>query len=158
MPVTVIAFGKLKEKYYDAACKEYLKRLRRFDKVSMIELRDLPIPKNPSAKEIETLLEKEGEALLKYMRDSDYLIALAIEGRQFSSEEHAAKLQDLLDRGEHVVYAIGSSEGLSQTVLDRADELISFSPMTFPHQLARVMLLEQLYRSFKINANERYHK
>ncbi len=158
MPVTVIAFGKLKEKYYDAACKEYLKRLRRFDKVSMIELRDLPIPKNPSAKEIETLLEKEGEALLKYMRDSDYLIALAIEGKQLSSEEHAAKLQDLLDRGEHVVYAIGSSEGLSQTVLNRADELISFSPMTFPHQLARVMLLEQLYRSFKINANERYHK
>lgn len=158
MPVTVIAFGKLKEKYYDAACKEYLKRLQRFGRISMIELQDLPTPKNPTPKEIETLLDKEGETLLKNIKDSDYLIALAIEGKQLSSEEHAAKLQSLLDRSEHVVFVIGSSEGLSQTVLDRADELISFSPMTFPHQLARVMLLEQLYRSFKINANERYHK
>ncbi len=158
MPVTVIAFGKMKEKYYEAACKEYLKRLQRFGKISLIELPDLVPPKNPSPKEIDNLLEKEGETLLKYVKDGDYLIALAIEGKQLSSEEHAAKMQRLLDHGENIVYAIGSSEGLGKSVLQRANEQISFSPMTFPHQLVRVMLLEQIYRSFKINANERYHK
>ena len=158
MPLTVIAFGKMKEPFFYAAAREYLKRLNRFVKADVIELPDLARPERLSPEEGRRLLEKEGESLLKRLAPGDYLIALAIDGERLSSEALSARLQARLASGRRAVFAIGSSDGLGDNVLARADARLSFSPMTFPHQLARVMLLEQLYRACTINAHTRYHK
>ena len=159
MKISVLAVGKIKEKYFTAAIAEYSKRLGRYCKLEIIEVQDEKIPdKAPEA--INTQIrEKEGERLLSNIREDSYVIALAIQGKELSSEQLADKISGLALNGKsHIVFVIGGSLGLSDAVLKRADYQLSFSPMTFPHQLMRVILLEQIYRAFKINAGEPYHK
>lgn len=159
MNITVIAVGKLREKPYRMMADEYLKRLGRFGKIREIELDDLPEPANSSPAIERQIKDREGEAILKQLKPGDYVIALTIPGRMRSSPELAQRLEKLTGGGvSQVVFVIGGSLGLSDAVIARADEELSMSPMTFPHQLARVMLLEQVYRAAKISAGERYHK
>ena len=159
MNVTVIAVGKLKEKPYRQMADEYLKRLSRFGKYEEIELQDLPEREGASPSEEDQIRRKEGEAILQRLRPTDRVIALTIPGRQRSSLELADEMKEAGIRGSgRLVFLIGGSLGLGENVLSRADGEMSMSRMTFPHQLARVMLLEQLYRAEKINAGERYHK
>ncbi|MBR6029819.1 MAG: 23S rRNA (pseudouridine(1915)-N(3))-methyltransferase RlmH [Clostridia bacterium] len=159
MRVTVLAVGQLKEKPYREMAQEYLKRLSRYGKYQVIEVPDLPEPASASPAALQQLKQREGEQLLRHVRPNDYLIALTIPGRQMPSPVLAQHLEALpLRVTGDVLFAIGGSQGLSDQVIARADEQLSMSQMTFPHQLARVMLLEQLYRSAKITAGERYHK
>ena len=150
----------MKEKPYRQMADEYLKRLSRYGKYEETEIADLPEPASGTSEALEEQLKtKEGEALLAKIRPGDRVIALTIGGKRRSSEELARHLAELKTGGvSHFVFVIGGSLGLGKNVLARADEEMSMSPMTFPHQLARVMLLEQLYRAEKINAGERYHK
>ena len=159
MTIAVIGVGRLRERFYRDAADEYLKRLKRFGPVEEIELPDLPEPANSSPAIEEQIRRREGEAILARVKPGDHVVALCIDGRQMTSEQLAARVRALEDRGvQRTLFVIGGSLGLSDAVVRRADERLSFSPMTFPHQLARVMLLEQLYRARKIGANERYHK
>ena len=159
MSITVIAVGKMKEKPYRQMADEYLKRLSRFGKVNEIELPDLPEPNGASEAIEAQIKEKEGAAILEKIKPGDYVIALTIPGKTWSSPALADHLEELNNRGcSSLVFVIGGSLGLSPQVLQQANEELSMSPMTFPHQLARVMLLEQVYRAMKIRAGERYHK
>lgn len=159
MSCTIIAVGRMKEKPYRQMADEYLKRLSRYGKFTEVELPDLPEPANASAAEQEQIREREGEAMLAKIRPSDYVVALTIPGRQWDSPGLARHLEELATRGKSdIVFLIGGSLGLSRRCVERADEQLSMSAMTFPHQLARVMLLEQLYRAMKIQSGERYHK
>jgi len=159
MSITLIAVGKMKEKPYRQMADEYLKRLGRYGKFEEIELNDLPEPVNSSPAIEQQIKEKEGEAILSRIRPSDYVIAMTIPGKQWDSPALSRHLDDLMTRGQSsIVFLIGGSLGLSDKVIARADEELSMSKMTFPHQLARVMLLEQLYRAMKIRSGERYHK
>ena len=159
MNIAVISVGKMKEKPYREMADEYLKRLSRYGKYQEIELQDLPEREGTSPAEEEKLKIREGEEILRRIRPEDRVIALTIPGKQRSSEELAAELGEAKNRGQgRLVFVIGGSLGLGRNVLDRADGEMSMSRMTFPHQLARVMLLEQLYRAEKIGAGERYHK
>lgn len=156
--MALVCMGRLKEKYWRDAAAEYEKRLSRFGKWETIELPDLPEPANSSPAIEEQIKKKEGEAILARIRDGDIVVCLCIDGRQMDSVQLSAKLTELIDTGRRVVFVIGGSLGLSPEVVRRAQLKLSFSPMTFPHQLARVMLLEQTYRALKIAAGERYHK
>ena len=158
MNMALICMGRLKEKYWRDAATEYEKRLSRFGKWETIELPDLPEPANSSPAIEEQIRKKEGEAILARIRDGDIVVCLCIDGRQMDSVQLSGKLTELIDTGRRVVFVIGGSLGLSPEVVRRAQLKLSFSPMTFPHQLARVMLLEQTYRAMKIAAGERYHK
>ena len=159
MSISIIAVGKMKEKPYRAMADEYLKRLSRFGKTEEIELPDLPEPAASSAAIEKQIKDREGEAILAKIRPSDYVIALTIPGKQWDSPGLSRHVDDLMNRGNsNLVFLIGGSLGLSDKVIARADEEMSMSKMTFPHQLARVMLLEQLYRAMKIRSGERYHK
>ena len=160
MSALILCVGKMKEKPYRQMADEYLKRLSRYGKYEETEIQDLPEPASGSSEALEEQLKtKEGEAILARIRPGDRVIALTIGGKRRSSEELAKHLSELKTGGvSRFVFVIGGSLGLGRNVLVRADEEMSMSPMTFPHQLARVMLLEQLYRAEKINANERYHK
>ena len=159
MGFTLIAVGKLREKPYRAMADEYLKRLSRYAKVEEVELPDLPEPADASPALEKQVKDREGEAILAKIRPGDYVIALTIPGKQWDSPGLSRHLSALMDRGSSsIALVIGGSLGLSDAVLNRANEQLSMSPMTFPHQLARVMLLEQLYRAMKIRAGERYHK
>ena len=159
MSYTVMAMGKMKEKPYRQMADEYLKRLSRYGKFVEVELPDLPEPANTSPAVQEQIKEREGEAMLAKVKPSDYVIALTIPGKQWDSPGLSKHLSELAIRGKSdVVFLIGGSLGLSQACINRADEELSMSAMTFPHQLARVMLLEQLYRAMKIQSGERYHK
>lgn len=159
MSTAVIAVGRMKEKPYRQMADEYVKRLSRFGKFEEIELNDLPEPAGSSPALEEQLRIREGEAMLQRLKQGDHVIALTIPGKRMSSEELAAHVAELRNRGAgRLVFLVGGSLGLGSNVLARADEELSMGPMTFPHQLARVMLLEQLYRAEKINAGERYHK
>ena len=158
MNMALVCMGRLKEKYWRDAATEYEKRLSRFGKWETIELPDLPEPANSSPAIEEQIKKKEGEAILARIRDGDIVVCLCIDGRQMDSVQLSAKLTELIDTGRRVVFVIGGSLGLSPEVVRRAQLKLSFSPMTFPHQLARVMLLEQTYRALKIAAGERYHK
>ena len=159
MNVSVIAIGKLREKPYREMADEYLKRLSRYGRYQEIELNDLPERDGTSRAEEEKLKTREGEDILKRIRPEDRVIALTIPGKQRSSEELAQELGEAKNGGQgRLVFIIGGSLGLGSNVLARADGEMSMSRMTFPHQLARVMLLEQLYRAEKILAGERYHK
>ena len=158
MNMALVCMGRLKEKYWRDAAAEYEKRLSRFGKWETIELPDLPEPANSSPAIEEQIKKKEGEAILARIRDGDIVVCLCIDGRQMDSVQLSAKLTELIDTGRRVVFVIGGSLGLSPEVVRRAQLKLSFSPMTFPHQLARVMLLEQTYRALKIAAGERYHK
>ena len=160
MSSVILCVGKMKEKPYRQMADEYLKRLSRYGKYEEAEIADLPEPASGTSEALEEQLKtKEGEALLARIRPGDRVIALTIGGKRRSSEELARHLAELKTGGvSHFVFVIGGSLGLGKNVLARADEEMSMSPMTFPPQLARVMLLEQLYRAEKINAGERYHK
>ena len=159
MNIAVLSVGKLREKPYRQMADEYLKRLSRFGKYEEIELPDLPEREGASPAEEEKLKTREGETLLQRLRPGDRVIALTIPGQQRSSPELAREIGEAKNRGvSRLVFIIGGSLGLGENVLRRADAEMSMSRMTFPHQLARVMLLEQLYRAEKILAGERYHK
>ena len=158
MNMALICMGRLKEKYWRDAANEYEKRLSRFGKFEEIELPDLPEPANSSPAVEAQICEKEGRAILQKVREDDVVIALCIGGKQLDSVQLSEKLTQFGDTGRRVVFIIGGSLGLSPQVVARANFKLSFSPMTFPHQLARVMLLEQTYRAMKIAAGERYHK
>ena len=158
MNMALICMGRLKEKYWRDAAAEYEKRLSRFGKWETIELPDLPEPSNSSPAIEEQIKKKEGEAILAKLRDQDIVVCLCIDGKQMDSVQLSKKLTELTDTGRRVVFIIGGSLGLSPQVVARAQVKLSFSPMTFPHQLARIMLLEQTYRALKIAAGERYHK
>lgn len=158
MNITVICVGKIKEKFFTAAIDEYLKRLSRFVKTEIIELRDEKIPDGASEKECEVILEKEGEAILSKIPKGSYVISLCIEGEMLSSPALADKIKYISMESSHITLIIGGSLGLCEKVKAASKLRLSFSKMTFPHQLMRVILLEQIYRSFKILANESYHK
>ena len=158
MNMALICMGRLKERYWRDAAAEYEKRISRFGKFEEIELPDLPEPSNSSPAIEEQIRKKEGEAILSKIRDQDVVVCLCIDGKQMDSVQLSRKLTELVDTGRRVVFVIGGSLGLSPEVVARAQLKLSFSPMTFPHQLARVMLLEQTYRALKIAAGERYHK
>lgn len=159
MKITIIAVGKLKEKYFHMGIAEYAKRLSRYCKLEIIELADEKAPENMSLAQEEEVKNKEGKRILDHIKEDTYVIALAIEGKVFSSEEMAKKIEDLSLKGRsHITFIIGGSIGLSKEVLNRADFQLSFSKMTFPHQLMRLILLEQVYRWFKIIKGEPYHR
>ena len=159
MNIKIIAVGKLKEKYLKDAVNEYMKRLSAYAKVEVIEIADEKEPDNASAKDIENIKNKEGSKILDKIKDREYVILLDVEGKQVSSEDLAGKLADLSLSGDsNLVFVIGGSNGVSEEVRGKADFKLSFSKMTFPHQLMRVILLEQVYRGFKINRGEAYHK
>ena len=159
MRITLVTVGKIKEKYLKDAIAEYSKRLGKYCKLEIIEVADEKTPENASATEEDMIRQKEGERILKYIKEDAYVVALAIDGQMLSSEKLAEKIKLLGIQGtSHIAFIIGGSIGLSQEVLSRAHYQLSFSKMTFPHQLMRVILLEQVYRSYRIITGEPYHK
>lgn len=159
MKIVLICVGKLKEKYLTQGVEEYVKRLSRYCNLEIIELADEQTPDNASEALEKIIKKKEGERILKAVKEDSYSIALAIDGNMLSSEELAGKIDTLgLKGNSHVSFIIGGSLGLSDEVLKRADYKLSFSKMTFPHQLMRMILLEQIYRTYRINSNQPYHK
>ncbi|TWK47925.1 23S rRNA (pseudouridine(1915)-N(3))-methyltransferase RlmH [Bacillus paralicheniformis] len=159
MNISIVAIGKLKEKYLKQGIDEYIKRLSVYAKVDIIELPDEKAPENLSDQDMKIVKDKEGERILSKISPDAHVIALAIEGKMKSSEELADNMDRLATYGKSkVTFVIGGSLGLSDAVLKRADEELSFSRMTFPHQLMRLILLEQVYRAFRINRGEPYHK
>lgn len=159
MRITIYTVGKIKEKYFTDAIKEYTKRLGRYCKLEILEVADEKTPDGTSEALEQQIKEKEGDRLLKAIREDVYLIALAIDGKMYDSVEFSRKLEQLGIQGKsHIGFVIGGSLGLADSVLARANEKISFSKMTFPHQLMRVILLEQVYRGYRIAKGEPYHK
>ena len=159
MQIDILCVGKIKERFFRDALEEYKKRLSRYCRVTEIEVVDEKTPDEAGETEVRQIKEKEGARLLSKIRESAYVIALAIDGKSLSSEELAEKLGSLAINGQsHLQFVIGGSLGLSPEVLSRADMKLSFSKMTFPHQLMRVILAEQIYRSYRILRNEPYHK
>ncbi|MBQ2266399.1 MAG: 23S rRNA (pseudouridine(1915)-N(3))-methyltransferase RlmH [Clostridia bacterium] len=156
--VTLIALGKLKEAYLRDAVSEYTKRLSRYCDLEIIELEPIKLPDSPSKSQIDAALLREAEMIIKKIPKNCDVYPLCVEGKQLSSEEFAEKVDDLSQQGRGIVFIIGSSYGLSETVKATAKMRFSLSKMTFPHQLFRVMLLEQVYRAFKINEGSTYHK
>ena len=156
--VRIICVGKLKEKYWEAAVAEYMKRLGAYCSISVIEVKEERLPANASAADEMNVTEAEGRALLSRVSKGDYVIALDVKGKELSSEEFAEKIRDIAFTHPVTDLIIGGSLGLSDEVKQRADLKMSFGRITLPHQLARVVLLEQIYRAFKINAGETYHK
>ncbi len=158
MNINIICAGKIKEKYFTAAIAEYSKRMSRFAKFSITELPDEKIPDNASEKEENAIKDKEGKAMLSKIKDSDYVIAMCIEGKQLDSVELSEKIEKISMSSSSIVFVIGGSLGLSDEVKKRSDLRLSFGKITLPHQLMRVVLCEQIYRAFKISRNETYHK
>ncbi|MCQ6280249.1 23S rRNA (pseudouridine(1915)-N(3))-methyltransferase RlmH [Bacillus sp. EB600] len=159
MNISIVTVGKLKEKYLKQGIDEYLKRLTSYAKVEVIEVADEKAPEELSALEMEQVKQKEGERILAKISQDAYVIALAINGKMESSEQLADSLDKLATYGRSkIAFVIGGSLGLSDEVVKRADEQLSFSKMTFPHQLMRLILVEQIYRAFRINRGEPYHK
>jgi len=159
MNITVICIGKLKEKYWTAAIDEYSKRLKGYCSLDIIELKEARLPDKAGPAEELAVKEAEGEEILRKIKDNQYVITLEVKGKMLSSEKLAEKIETLgIDGQSNVVFVIGGSLGLSAAVSKRANFKLSFSEMTFPHQMMRVILLEQVYRAFKINRNEAYHK
>lgn len=159
MKITILAVGKLKEKYWKQAIAEYEKRLGAYSKIEMIEVPDEKAPETMSDKEIEQVKEKEGQRLLAKIKPQATVITLEIQGKMLSSEGLAKELQQRMTQGQSdFVFVIGGSNGLHQDVLNRINYALSFSKMTFPHQMMRVVLIEQVYRAFKIMRGEAYHK
>lgn len=158
MNVSIICVGKLKEDYLKSAIAEYSKRLSRFATFEITEIQDQKIPDNASVKTEEMILEKEGDAIISKIKNNSYVIAMCIEGKEISSEELAKEIENISMTSSNITFIIGGSLGLSSKVKKKADKCISFGKITLPHQLMRVVLSEQIYRAFKINANEAYHK
>lgn len=159
MKITIIAVGKLKEKYWKQAIAEYEKRLSTYTKIDIIEVPDEKAPETMSDKEIEQVKEKEGQRILAKVKPQSTVITLEIQGKMLSSEGLAKELDQRMTQGaSDFTFIIGGSNGLHQEVMKRSNFALSFSKMTFPHQMMRVVLLEQVYRAFKINRGEAYHK
>ena len=159
MKITLIAVGKIKEKYLKDAIAEYSKRLSRYCKLEIVEVADEKTPDNASDTVEDAIRDKEGERILKYIKEDAYVITLEIAGKMLTSEEMAEKIEKLgVQRTSHIIFIIGGSIGLGKEILKRSDYALSFSKMTFPHQLMRVILLEQIYRSYRIINHEPYHK
>ena len=159
MKITLLTVGKIKEKYLKDAIAEYSKRLSKYCKLEIIEVADEKTPDNASEVVENVIRDKEGERLLKYVKDDAFVITLEIKGKMITSEELAEKIDTLGIRGvSHIMFIIGVSIGLGEDVIKRSDFALSFSKMTFPHQLMRVILLEQIYRSYRIISGEPYHK
>lgn len=159
MQYTVICVGKIKERYFSDAIKEYEKRLSRYGKLEIKEVADEKTPDGASENLQNQIKEKEADRILKQIKDGMYVVALDIQGKEYDSVSFASRLNHLMVSGEsHIVFIIGGSLGLHSSVLKRAHVRISFSKMTFPHQLMRVILLEQIYRANRILKNEPYHK
>jgi len=159
MNINVIAVGKIKEKYIQEGIDEFKKRLSRYCSLNVIEVNDEKAPESLSDKEMEIVKQKEGDRIMDKIPPNSFVVALAIEGKSLSSEEFSEKIQSLMIDGiNNITFIIGGSLGLSKEVLNRSDLKLSFSKMTFPHQLMRLILLEQIYRAFKIMKGEPYHK
>ncbi|HCC07947.1 MAG TPA: 23S rRNA (pseudouridine(1915)-N(3))-methyltransferase RlmH [Clostridiales bacterium] len=159
MKITIISVGRIKEKYFEDAISEYTKRLSKYCSLDFVEVPDEKAPESMSGKEEEGVKEKEGERILKNIRDKQYVIALEIKGQQKTSEELSGLVENLSVQGKSdLAFVIGGSLGISKEVLARADYNLSFSRMTFPHQLMKLILVEQIYRSFRIIKGEPYHK
>ena len=159
LSINIICLGRLKEEYLRAACKEYEKRLGTMCKLTIAELEPVNLPQNPSDKQIENALSKEAEMIQSKLQKNAVTYAMCIEGKQRSSEQLAQEFSDIAVMGKSAInFIIGSSFGLSPEIKAMADYRLSMSQMTFPHQLARVMLLEQIYRAHSINAGSKYHK
>ncbi len=150
--IKIICVGKIKEKYLRDAIDEYTKRISKYTKLNLIEVKDYDYD------DINKVLNSEKEQIEKYIDSKDYLITLEIEGKQISSEQLARKLDETLTINSNITFVIGGSYGIDKSIKDKANYHLSFSTLTFPHQLFRVLLLEQIYRSYKINNNESYHK
>ncbi len=159
MKIKIICVGKIKEKYFADGIKEYAKRLSRFCKFEICEVADEKIPDNASEKEALAVLDSEGAKIEKHIGKGDYIIALCVEGKNISSADLAKKFSEIQLSGKSgITFIIGGSLGICSRVKNMSDFRLSFSKMTFPHQLMRLILTEQIYRAFKINANEEYHK
>ncbi len=159
MNISIISVGKLKEKYLKMGIEEYTKRLGSYAKIDLVEVADEKAPENLSDADMEIVKKKEGERILAKIGADTYVIALAIEGKMKSSEQLAEDLQSLMTYGRSkVAFVIGGSLGLHEDVMQRSDEKLSFSKMTLPHQLMKLVLVEQVYRAFRIMKNEPYHK
>ncbi|MCF0140808.1 MAG: 23S rRNA (pseudouridine(1915)-N(3))-methyltransferase RlmH [Mogibacterium sp.] len=159
MNINIICIGKLKEKYWVDACSEYAKRIGGYCRLNIVELKEAKLPKNASEADEAIVMQKEGESILAKIGENDYVIALEVEGKMLDSPELASKVTGVFAGGRQTIdFVIGGSLGLSPEVKKRADFGLSFSRMTFPHQMARVVLLEQIYRAFKIANHETYHK
>lgn len=156
--VKLITLGKLKEKYLVSACEEYAKRLKGYCSFELTEIEPVRLPEKPSQGEIDKALLKEAELINAKIPQGSTVFAMCIEGKQLSSEELAEKIGDASNFGKNLAFIIGSSYGLDESIKRNADFRLSVSKMTFPHQLFRVMLLEQIYRGFKINEGSAYHK
>ena len=155
--INIICVGKIKENYLKEAILEYSKRLSKYCKLSFFEIDDEQIPNNLNTKISENIKEIEGNKILAHIKNS-YVIALDLKGKQYSSEDFSVKLENISLSNSNITFIIGGSLGLSKAVIEKSNELICFSKMTFPHQLIRVFLLEQLFRAFKIQNNETYHR
>ncbi|NLK42965.1 MAG: 23S rRNA (pseudouridine(1915)-N(3))-methyltransferase RlmH [Tissierellia bacterium] len=159
MNISIIAVGKIKEKYIQEGIKEFSKRLSRYCSLEIIEVDDEKAPENLSKKEMDIVKSKEGDKILAKIPQNSFIISLEIKGKELSSEELSKKMEDLMIDGiNHISFIIGGSLGLSDEVISRSNFKLSFSKMTFPHQLMRLILLEQIYRGFRIMKNEPYHK
>ncbi len=159
MNITIVAVGRIKEKYILEGIKEFSKRLSRYTSLDIIEIEDERAPENLSQKEMDIVKRKEGEKILGKIPPNSYLITLEIKGKNLSSEDLSKEIQDLMVLGNnHICFVIGGSIGLWDQISNRSNLKLSFSKMTFPHQLMRLILLEQIYRSFRIMRNEPYHK
>ena len=159
MKITIITVGKIKEKYLRDAIAEYSKRLNKYCKLDILEVADEKTPDHASAIVEDQIRDKEAERIQKYLKDDAYVITLEIGGKMLDSVEFSQKLEQLGIQGKsHIIFVIGGSIGLGNEILKRSDFAISFSKMTFPHQLMRVILLEQIYRSYRIMNHEPYHK
>lgn len=159
MKVTILTVGKIKEKFYTDAINEYVKRLSRYCRLEIVQVADEKTSENSTENEMDIIKQKEGDRLLKYISDDAYVITLEIEGKMLDSVELADKINKLGVAGtSHIIFVIGGSLGLHKMVSQRADFKLSFSKMTFPHQLMRVILLEQIYRSYRIINKQPYHK
>ena len=159
MKITILTVGKIKEKYLKDAIAEYAKRLSRYCKLEIVEVADEKTIENASQVLETQIRDKEAERLMKYIREDAYVITLEIKGKQLTSEELSEKINQLGIQGKsHIIFVIGGSIGLGDEILKRSDYALSFSKMTFPHQLMKLVLLEQIYRAFRINRNEPYHK
>lgn len=158
MNISILAVGKLKDRFFEEGCREYEKRLARYCTLSVREAADEKAPESLSPAQEAQVKEKEGKRLLALLDPRDHVIALSVTGKAYTSEGLAARIGALRDQGKNVSFLIGGSLGLSKEAVDRADEELSLSKLTLPHRLARLVLLEQLYRSFKILNHETYHK
>ena len=158
MNITVLAVGKLKDRFFEEGCGEYAKRLQRYCTLNVREAADEKAPEALSPAQEAQVKEKEGKRLLAMLDPRDHVIALTVTGKAYTSEGLASRIGQLRDQGRNVSFLIGGSLGLSKEAVDRADEELSLSKLTLPHRLARLVLLEQLYRSFKILNHETYHK